>query len=93
MPYLDECSRRTVRTCLVRSCLMTSYVFALWSLGCVSVVKGCEVLSAAFSFVALLDIIVAIQKREPTGHSSLNIWDEALTFNGLALIVHILQRI
>lgn len=50
-------------------------------------------IEALFLFCALLRVVVAILEQENPRAPSLTHWDEAIAFNGLALLVHAMKRL
>ena len=93
MRHLDERSRQAIRICTLRAFILSGYVLAAWILGLLSPMRVCQSLSAVFALATTLDILTATWRREQAGQGSLNGWDEALTFNGIALLAHMLQRL
>lgn len=93
MWHLDERSGQAIRVCILRASILSGYVLAAWIVGQLSFTRVCQSLSAVFALAAMLDILTATWRREQAGEGSLNAWDEALTFNGVALLVHMLQRL
>ncbi len=47
---------------------------------------------AASTTAAVTATLFAIMRREHTGHGSLNGWDEAIAFNGVAVLAYVLEQ-
>jgi hypothetical protein len=46
-----------------------------------------------FALAAFIVLFVASAQREKIGAPSLNTWDEAVVFSGLAMLVHAVHRL
>jgi len=93
MRRLDELSQQAVKACIIRASMLTAYVLVAWRVGLFPGADFCNYLSTAFNLAALVGVMTASLRREKAGQGSLNSWDEALTFNGVALFTHLLHRL
>ena len=93
MQRLDRSSQIAVRGCMERAFLMSAFMLVLWMLGIRSFAQVCASLPVAFNLAAGVAIILALRHREQAGRGSLNRWDEALAFNGIAVLARILEQV
>ncbi|HEY0183953.1 MAG TPA: hypothetical protein VGC09_14190 [Rhodopila sp.] len=90
---LDRASRRALRWMMVRLCtLLTIWSFP-WVVGKIPLAQVLVILSLTFTMTSLMAMFVATLRRERFGAASLNTWDEAAVFCGLAVLVHAVHRV
>ena len=87
----DEASRRSVQGCLRRGLMLATVSLAASLAGAHSFVRTCNDVSGTFTFASLILMIIAAHRHEQAGRGSLNRWDEALAFNAVALLVHLVR--
>ncbi len=93
MRRLDDRSRQALTACIIRAAMLIACVVAAWIMGLLPSAQVCSSFSTVFTLAATMDVLTATWRREPAGRGSLNNWDEALTFNGVAMFAQLLQRL
>jgi hypothetical protein len=93
---MQNIDRRSLQT-LQRAMVATAIV-----LGCILLIAarshhtegamGRDLL-LAFTASAIAAMVAAMARGERAGRGPLNGWDESLAFNGIALLVHVLQHV
>jgi hypothetical protein len=84
---LDAVSRLALRSgCLRAWALLVSGVLPM-AFGLPTAV------SLAFTFGGAIAMGLALLHQDTPGRGSLNRWDEALVFNGIGLLAHMVQRL
>ena len=91
MLQLDQSSRRAVQRWSVLACGLLLVVLLPWIGGRSSLDQVSAGLSTIFTMASIVTMLLAIRAGEPAGKGSLNRWDEAIAFNALALLAHILR--
>jgi hypothetical protein len=89
--HLDARSRLAVGGAFRRSLVLLACVVSPWPLGLCSLADVGASLPLAFNFASLVVMAAAASRREQAGRGSLNGWDEALAFNGIALFIRVVQ--
>lgn len=89
---LDAASRRTLSAWLARSLVLLVLAALPWCLGVRSLHETGGTVALAFSLSGVVAMLWATCNGDPIGRGSLNRWDEALTFNALSLLLHLLLR-
>jgi len=92
MARLDALSRQTIRSWWLRACVLYGFVLVPCVLLARPFQEVCSSLVAASTIAALIATLFAVMRRERAGQGSLNGWDEAITFNGVAVLARMLER-
>ena len=88
---LDPGDMQAVQGFLLRTGIFVLYAVLPWLLGIRPPAEVPARLLMLFSMGALFAMVVALCLGEKAGRGRLNRWDEAMAFNGLALLVHLTQ--
>ena len=91
--YLDDRSRQILRTWIFSLLCIAGFVVIPCLLGSFPPGEVCIRLSNSFVFAGFALIILALLRRERAGEGSLNSWDQSVAFNGVAVLVHLLNRL
>jgi hypothetical protein len=92
MNRLDQRSQLMVSGAWRRAMVLAACVLSPWVFGLCSLDQAEHSLPLAFSLASIIAMIAARARQEQPGRGSLNGWDEALAFNGIAALAHMLQR-
>ncbi len=90
---LDQPSRDTLRWMALRAGMLVLIGFGPWLLGDITVEQVFASLPLMFSLSAIIAIVVARMRSQPLCAAHLNGWDEALAFNGVAALAHLIHRL
>ncbi len=93
LQQIDPPSRNTLRWTARRAGMLFLIGFCPWMLGLVSMEQAVASLPLMFSMSAIIAIFVARMRRQPVCGATLNAWDEALAFNGVAALTHAVHRL
>ncbi len=93
MARLDALSRQTIRSWWLRACVLYGFVLVSCVLLARPFQEVCGSLVAASTIAAVIATLFAIMRREHAGHGSLNRWDEAMAFNGVAVLARMLEQL
>ena len=87
---LDPASRQATRGFTVRATLFLAYAVSPWLSGARPVADVLVRLTVAFTLGSLVATVMALLRGDRVGRGGLNRWDEAMAFNGVALLAHLL---
>jgi hypothetical protein len=90
---LNHASRLALRWMTIRLFALLLIWFVPWLAGKTTLEDVLILLSPVFTLAAFVAMFVASAQREQIGAPSLNTWDEAVVFIGLAVLVHAVHRL
>ena len=90
--HLDDQSRRTIGEFVAHLCIACALLGGASLLGLRPWRATGQLLATLLSLYSLVTFFRAARSGERPGGASLNLWDEAVAFNGCAFLLHALTR-